>query len=202
MPNTSVRAAAEGMPNVNRRTALMGAATFAATMMAVAPKAKAEAASELALLEAAFNEEFAKHLAQCPQHSEAEEAYMKMRGKRPEMPASTPEEVEAIRQMTIAEIGNLAPSAASIAHAEAVRLYNKADAAARRRSGFAKLNREFEQQLNRVSATAWAVVSYPAQSLADLAVKIRVHKKWAFDESDLECLVDDVARVVEIGGAA
>ncbi|TIT73696.1 MAG: hypothetical protein E5W60_01150 [Mesorhizobium sp.] len=83
---------------------------------------------------------------------------------------------------------------------EAMQAYNRAERAIRQRIGLAKIGRAYERQVSRVSAAADRVIRCPAHTFDDLAVKVRVHKAWGFDCSDLECVMKDIARIARGGG--
>lgn len=267
MPNTSVRAAAEGMPNIDRRNALaLAGSGVAAALATMALPARAVAAAEeapvtrvnrlafelsgamddwmadlgvdgvpdlwkahvypasqsahpvgfehlgrgaggskVAELEAAFHAEWQKHREMLPEHNAAEIAYFTEREKleRPVLRETSPEEIEAIRRLTIGELrdfksfGNAADE-----YAEALRAYAKADALARRRTGFAKIDRAFVRQLDRAYAAANRLARCPAQSFSDIAAKARVHRVWEFDGDDINYIMADIARVARGGGVA
>jgi hypothetical protein len=120
---------------------------------------------------------------------------MKVKAKRPVMRETPPEEIEAIRNMTIAQIGKMEPSTASLEHAEAVLLWNKADAAVRRKTGFDKIDRAYDKQTGITSSAADAVLRHPAKTIAGLAAKERVHRIWVFNGEDFNYILDDIARL-------
>lgn len=204
MPNTSVRAAAEGMPNIDRRRLLnlSGAGLALAATAMIAKPAPAATISKVAELEAAFHTEWQKHREMLPEHNAAEIAYFAEREKlvRPVMRKTSPEEIEAIRRLTIGELrdfksfGNAADE-----YAEAIRTYAKADGLARRRTGFAKMDRAFVRQLDRAYAAANRLVRCPAQSFGDIAAKARVHRVWEFEGDDINYIMADIARVARKG---
>lgn len=204
MPNTSVRAAAEGMPNVNRRRLLNltgGGLAFAATAMA-AKSSVAAPTSLVVELETAFYAEWAALRSLEPVLNAAERRYMEIRARRPVMGEMTPEEVERLRNTTVADLAKLPPSRASVEHAEALRAYNKADAAARRKTGFGKLDKAYAKATHRTCDAANALLRYPAATLDDLAAKVRVHRVWEYDGQDFNFIMDDIARVAGKGGDA
>ncbi|RWB27529.1 hypothetical protein [Mesorhizobium sp.] len=243
MPNITVRAAAEGMPNYPRnphrlafvRKLLMRwssrvenapvfqssvqesfmnqhvspafvetaayASAAAAGVLAISTTA-AGAASRLGELEAAFNDELAKWEAMSPEHNSAELRFMDALRKvpRPVKPEMTPAEVEAMRQMTLAEIGSRSTSVADIEYAEARKVYERAESAARRRTGFATIDRAYERQMWRTSDAAKAVMSAEASNIEDLAVKARVYQAWqkgAYE--DLDDIMGEILRVARRG---
>lgn len=201
MPNTSVRAAAEGMPAINRRTALvMSGSGLAAALLGVsvtaAKASPAPAVSKLSDLEAAFRLEWTKLRAIEPKHAAAERRYFEERAKlvKPVKREQTAAEVEAMRKITVAELGEWRHPG-RLEFNEAIRAYNKADWAIRRRTGFTKVDRAYQRQHSRVSAAADRVIRCPAHAFEDIATKARVHKAWGFDCSDLECIMSDIARI-------
>ncbi|PZV36758.1 hypothetical protein [Mesorhizobium kowhaii] len=197
MPNTSVRAAAEGMPNINRRRLLnlTGAGlALAATAMATKPSVAAPT-SQVAELEAAFHAEWATLRSLEPALNAAELRYMAVRSKRPVMGEMTAEELETLRKTAVADLAKMPPSRASVEHAEALRAYNKADAAARRKTGFGKLDKAYAKATHRTSDAASALLRCPAATLHDLAAKVRVHRVWEYDGQDFNFIMDDIARV-------
>lgn len=202
MPNTSSRAAAEGLPNVNRRRLLnlTGAGlALAATAMATKPSVAAPT-SRVAELEAAFHAEWAALRAMEPDLNAAELRYMQIKGRRPVLGEMTPEENERLRKTAGADLSKLPPSRASVEHVEAMRAYTKADAAARRKSGFGKLDRAYAEATHRTGDAANALLRYPAATLDDLAAKVRVHRVWEYDGEDFNFIMNDIARVAGNGG--
>ncbi|WP_156388954.1 hypothetical protein [Mesorhizobium sp. Root695] len=202
MPNTSIRAAAEGLANVNRRRLLnlTGAGlALAATAMATKPSVAAPT-SRVADLEAAFHAEWAALRAMEPDLNAAELRYMQIKGRRPVLGEMTPEENERLRKTAVADLSKLPPSRASVEHVEAMRAYTKADAAARRKSGFGKLDRAYAEATHRTGDAANALLRYPAATLDDLAAKVRVHRVWEYDGEDFNFIMNDIARVAGNGG--
>ncbi|MER9018892.1 hypothetical protein [Mesorhizobium sp. M0898] len=240
MPNTTVRAAGEGMPiyprnphflgfvrklllswssraenasviqssvqesfmnqHVSRR-AFVETAAYASTAMAgvlATSTTVMGAVSRLGELEATFNEELATWTAQAAAHSEAEKRFMEARAKLPKPVKAdmTPAEVEAMRRMTLAEIVSRPASAADTEYAEAQKVYERAEAAAQRRSGFAKIDRAYERQMWRTSDAAKAVMSAEASNIEDLAVKARVYQAWHHGASEeLDDIMGEILRV-------
>ncbi|TGT46838.1 hypothetical protein EN812_05725 [Mesorhizobium sp. M4B.F.Ca.ET.169.01.1.1] len=206
MPNTSVWAAAEGMPAINRRAALaITGSGFAAALLGVtvtpAKASPAPPASKLPGLEAAFRLEWHKLQAMEPEHTAAERRYFEERAQlvKPVMRENTAAEVEAVRKLTVAELGEWRHPG-RLEFDEAIRTYNKAESAIRRRTGFTKIDRAYQCQHSRVSTAADRVIRCPAQTFEDIATKARVHKAWEFDCSDLECVMKDIARIARRGG--
>ncbi|MER9912258.1 hypothetical protein NKJ71_16670 [Mesorhizobium sp. M0050] len=202
MPNTSVRAAAEGMPNVNRRRLLnlTGAGlALAATAMGAKPSDAAPSA-QVADLEAAFLAEWAALRSLEPALNAAELRYFAVRGTRPVAGEMTAEEVETLRQTAVADLAKLPPSRASVEHAEALRVYTKADAAARRKAGYSKLDRAYAKATHRTSDAANVLLRHPVTTLEDLASKVRVHRIWEYDGSDFDFIMKDIARLAGMGG--
>ncbi|WP_143748325.1 hypothetical protein [Mesorhizobium carmichaelinearum] len=206
MPNTTVRAAAEGMPDVNRRRLLLGlaAASTAAVALAVAPHAHAtsdQPSSKLPGLEAAFYLEWNKLRAMEPDHAAAERRYFEERAKlvKPVMREHTAAELEAWRKITVAEMPEWR-FPGRLEFDEAIRAYNKAEWAIRRRTGFTKIDRAYQGQHGRVSAAADRVIRCRAHTFEDLAAKARVHRVWEFDGSDLDWVMGDIARIARKGG--
>lgn len=154
---------------------------------------------KIAELEAAFHAEWAALRAMEPALNAAEVRYMDLKGRRPVMAEMTPEEVERLRQTTVADVAKLPPSRGSVEHAEAMRAYNKADAAVRRKTGFGKLDNAYRKATHRTADAANALLSYPATTLDDLAAKVRVHRVWEFDGEDFNYIMEDVARVAGKG---
>lgn len=150
---------------------------------------------KLFALEAAFHTEWAALRAMEPEHNAAERRYMDAKIKRPVMGEMTSEEVDALRKTPVAELSKLPPSRASIEYAEAMRVYDKADAAARRKTGFGKLERAYIKQIHRTSDAARAVLHQSAKTLAGLAAKERVHRVWEFDGEDFNYIMDDIANL-------
>lgn len=150
-------------------------------------------------LEAAFHAEWAALRAMEPELNAAERRYMEVRMKRPVMPEMTSEEIDAMRSMTIAEIQTRQPSRASIEHAEAIRVFDKADAAARRKTGYGKLDRAYTKQTHRTADAANALLRLPAKTVAGLAAKERVHRVWEFDGEDFNFIMDDIANLAPGG---
>lgn len=208
MPNTSVRAAAEGMPTINRRAALaMSGSGFVAALLGVsvtaAKASPAPPASKLPGLEAAFRIEWKKLQAIEPEHTAAERRCSEERAKlvKPVEREDTAAEREAFRKMTIAELSEWRrPGRPEFD--EAVRAYEEAELAIERRTGFTKIDRAYQRQIDRVSAAADRIIRCPAHSLEDLAVKARVDKVWGFDGDDLECIMRDIGRIARKGGFA
>jgi hypothetical protein len=123
--------------------------------------------------------------------------------RRPVIGEMTPEEVERLRQTAVADLSKLPPSRASVEHAAAMGAYCKADAAARRKTGFGKLDREYSKQIDRTANAANELLRYPAKTLADLAAKERAYRTWQFDGPDFNYIMDDIARIaVRNTGAA
>jgi len=181
--------------HVDRRSLLAGIAVAPA---AAINSATAEPASNLTLLEATFQAEWTALKALEREHDDAEQLYFSERGKlaKPEMRPATPEEIDAIGKMTIAELREGMPlNGAAREHANATRAYNKADAAVRRRTGFAKIDRAYQRQVERTCTAADNLLHCPAETLGDLAAKVRVHKMWEYDCSALDFIMDDIARV-------
>lgn len=158
-------------------------------------KAAPPVPSQVAILEAAFHAEWKKLRALEPALNAAEQRYFDIKGRRPVMGEMTAEEVERIRRTAVADLAELPPSRASVEHTEAMRAYNKADAAARRKTGYGRLDREYSKQTHRTGNAANALLRYPAKTLADLAAKERVHRTWEFDGQDFNCIMDDIARL-------
>ncbi|KQU91350.1 hypothetical protein ASD12_26775 [Mesorhizobium sp. Root102] len=190
------------MPNVNRRRLLnlTGAGlALAATAMATKPSVAAPT-SRVAELEAAFHAEWAALRAMEPDLNAAELRYMQIKGRRPVLGEMTPEENERLRKTAGADLSKLPPSRASVEHVEAMRAYTKADAAARRKSGFGKLDRAYAEATHRTGDAANALLRYPAATLDDLAAKVRVHRVWEYDGEDFNFIMNDIARVAGNGG--
>lgn len=189
--------------HVSRRAFVETAAYASAAAAGVlAISTTAGAASRLGELEAAFNDELAKWEAMSPEHNSAELRFMDALRKvpKPVKPEMTPAEVEAMRQMTLAEIGSRPTSVANIEYAEARKDYERAEAAARRRTGFAKIDRAYERQMWRTSDAAKAVMSAEASNIEDLAVKARVYQTWqkgAYE--DLDDIMGEILRVARRG---
>jgi hypothetical protein len=202
MPNISVRAAAEGMPNINRRRLLnLAGAGLALAATAVAAKPSVAApTSQVAELEAVFYAEWAALRAMEPALNAAELRYMQLKGSRPVMGELTPEEDERLRRTAVADLSKLPPSRASVEHAEAMRAYKKADAAALRKTGFGKLDRAYAKATHRTGDAANALLRYPVATIEDLAAKVRVHRIWEYDGQDFNFIMDDIARVGGEGG--
>ncbi|QKC91027.1 hypothetical protein EB230_23425 [Mesorhizobium sp. NZP2234] len=156
----------------------------------------------VAQLEAAFHAEWAALRAMEPAVNAAERRYMDSTGWRPVMGEMTPEEVETLRKTAVADLAKLPPSRASVEHAEAMRAYEKADAAARRKTGFGKLDKAYKNATHRTSDAANALLRYPAATLEDLASKVRVHRVWEYDGEDFNFIMDDIARVAGKAGAS
>jgi hypothetical protein len=156
----------------------------------------------VAQLEAAFYAEWAALRAMEPALNAAERCYMETRGKRPVMGEMTAEEDERLRKTAVADLAKLPPSRASVEHAEAVRAYDKTDAAARRKTGFGKLDKAYVKANNRTADVANALLRHPAMTLEDLAAKVRVHRVWEYDGEDFNYIMADIARVAGIGGGA
>ncbi|AZO51270.1 MULTISPECIES: hypothetical protein [unclassified Mesorhizobium] len=206
MPNNRVRAAAEGLPTINRRAALvMSGSGLAATLLGVSISAAnaspAPAVGKLSGLEATFFVEWTKLRAIEPEHAAAERQYFEERAKlvKPVRRELTATEVEAFRKMTVAELSDWRHPG-RIEFDEPIRAYNKAEWAIRRQTGFTKIDRAYQRQHSRVSVAAGRVIRYPAQTFEDIATKARVHKAWGFDCSDLECVMKDIARIARGGG--
>ncbi|KRB30560.1 hypothetical protein ASD99_21955 [Mesorhizobium sp. Root695] len=190
------------MANVNRRRLLnlTGAGlALAATAMATKPSVAAPT-SRVADLEAAFHAEWAALRAMEPDLNAAELRYMQIKGRRPVLGEMTPEENERLRKTAVADLSKLPPSRASVEHVEAMRAYTKADAAARRKSGFGKLDRAYAEATHRTGDAANALLRYPAATLDDLAAKVRVHRVWEYDGEDFNFIMNDIARVAGNGG--
>ncbi|RWD35584.1 hypothetical protein [Mesorhizobium sp.] len=208
MPNNRVRAAAEGLPTINRRAALvMSGSGLAAALLGVsvtaAKASPAPAARKLSDLEAAFRLEWNKLRAIEPEHAAAERRYFEERAElvEPVKRELTAAEAAAFRKLTVAELDEWRHPE-RLEFNEAIRAYNKAEWAIRRRTGFTKVDRAYQRQHSRVSAAADRVIRCPAHTFDDLAVKLRVHKAWGFDCSDLECVMDDIARIARKEGLA
>ncbi|TIT27641.1 MAG: hypothetical protein E5W86_08655 [Mesorhizobium sp.] len=202
MPNTPIRAAAEGVPNVNRRSALAASGVgLVAALLGAAPSkaAPAPVASRMAALEASFYLEWNKLRALEPEHGVAERRYFDERAKlvKPMKREDTPAEVEAAQKMTIGEMAEWSrrPNNARFEFDEAIRAYNKAEWAIRRRTGFTKIDRAYNRQIDRASTAANRVIRCPASTFEDLAAKARVHKVWEFDEGDIEYIMADITRI-------
>lgn len=153
-------------------------------------------ASNLRQLESAFNAEWDKLEALSPAHSDAEEKYMAATAKipRPVMPGMSQAELEAMRQMTLAEIGAMPRSTtAGAEYKEASKAYERKVSAARRRTGFGKIERAYERQMERAADAAYAVLNEEALTLADVVIKVRVHQKFYFTGDDFaEVIADDI----------
>ncbi|RUU93370.1 hypothetical protein EOB59_03460 [Mesorhizobium sp. M7A.F.Ca.MR.176.00.0.0] len=146
-------------------------------------------------LEAAFHSEWAKLRALEPELNAAELRYYDLKVKPPVMGEMTPEEDDRLRNTTVADLAKLPPSRASVEYTEALRAYEKADAAARRKSGYGKLDRAYAKQMHITGESADAVFRHPAKSIAGMAAKERVHRVWEFD--DFSYIMKDI---VNIGG--
>lgn len=201
MPNKHVRAAAEGMPNITRRHAFMMAGAVAALVVAPKP-AVAATESPVAALEAAFNAGWAALRALEPALTAAERLLIDLLGPRPVIGELTDEEVETLRSTSVRDVAKLPRSRAAIAHAEALEVYKKAEKAALRKSGYRKLDREYQRAMHQTADAADAVLHYSATTLDELAAKVRVHRVWVYEERHLEFIVTDIARMTGIGGAA
>ncbi|QKC83962.1 hypothetical protein [Mesorhizobium sp. NZP2077] len=158
--------------------------------------------ARVAELEAAFHAEWAALRAIEPALNAAELRYMEIKGSRPVMGEMTPEEADRLRSTTVADLAKLPPNRASVEHAEAMRAYNKADAAARRKTGYGKLDRAYMKATHRTSDVANALLRHPAMTLEDLASKVRVHRVWEYDGEDFNFIMDDIARVAGKAGAS
>ncbi|MER8397457.1 hypothetical protein [Mesorhizobium sp. M1348] len=190
------------MPAINRRRLLnlTGAGlALAATAMATKPSVAAPT-SQVAELEAAFHAEWATLRSLEPALNAAELRYMAVRGKRPVMGEMTAEEVETLRKTAVADLAKMPPSRASVEHVEAMRAYKKADAAARRKTGFGKLDKAYSDATHRTADAADALLRHPAETLDDLAAKVRVHRVLEYDGEDFEFIMEDIARIAGKGG--
>ncbi|MCA0000985.1 MULTISPECIES: hypothetical protein [unclassified Mesorhizobium] len=76
MPNTAVRAAAEGMPNLNRRTALAATAALIVTAAGSAPAQASPVSAELLALIANKHTQYARFIAAIDLTTELEDAYL------------------------------------------------------------------------------------------------------------------------------
>ncbi|TPM33753.1 hypothetical protein FJ955_03165 [Mesorhizobium sp. B2-2-2] len=214
MPNNSVRAAAEGMPAINRRQALAmsaGGLATAITVLSVKPAAAAVVQpaklTKLARLEAIFNEEWRKHQESLPAYDAAERAYYAKLGRlvRPTMAEDTPEEKAAFQKLTVGDLRDWAnrPNPRRAEYNAALRAYNRAATRARSTTGLAKIDRDCTLQLDRTIEAANRVLHCPAHTIEDLVVKARVHRVWEFgNEGDLDFIIADIVRVAGKGGAA
>lgn len=165
-------------------------------------KSPATPISELTELEATFNHELAKWEAMQPEHNSAEKRFMEARAKLPKPVKAdmTPAEVEAMRRTSLAEIISRPASVTDMEYAEAQKAFKRAEASARRRSGFAKIDRAYERQMWKTSDAAKAVMSAEASNFEDLAVKARVYQAWhkgAYEE--LDDIMGEIIRVTHKG---
>lgn len=153
--------------------------------------------SKVAELESVFQAEWQKHRDMLPTHDAAERRYFEERAEltRPVKREPTREEIDALRKMTVDELRHANLGASTSEYDEAIRNYNKAEAAARRRSGFTKIDREFQRQMDRVSKIANRLLRCPARSLDDLAIKARVNRVWEIEGDDIGYIMADIARV-------
>ncbi|BCG80100.1 hypothetical protein [Mesorhizobium sp. 113-3-3] len=148
-------------------------------------------------LEAAFHEEWRTLRTMEPALNEAEKNYWAFRVQRPVMGEMTDEEIKRLHATPVGDLANLPPSRASIEHAAALRAYEKADAAAKRKSGFGKLERAYTKQMNITADAAGAVLREPAKCIAGLAAKERVHRVWEFDGEDFKHIMADIATLAD-----
>ncbi|MBZ9926767.1 hypothetical protein [Mesorhizobium sp. BR1-1-4] len=194
--------------HVSRRTFFETTAYVTATVAGIAASvpARAGATSKLPALEAAFFAEWNKLRALEPEHGAAERRYFDERVKlqKPVLRERTREEIEAVRNMTVAELGDMSRSLpgamAALEFDDALRTYNRAEWKVRCSTGFTRVNRAYQRQHARATAAANRVIRSPAHSFDDLAAKARVHKTWEYaDEADIGYIMADIARMAKKG---
>jgi hypothetical protein len=204
---------------MNRRSALRAIGALSATAGATAafafgvseatavpaspPARPAAAIPKLLQLEAAFKAEWTKHRAQLPEHDAAERAQIDARPPRPESTPLPDDLVEALRDMSLRQIGNdshpvnIAQRAHYARDAARLAAYNEECAAIDKRIGWEKINCAYVRQLDRVSRAADRVIAFPARSVADLGVKMRVIAVWdLYGDDDFQAIVADINRIV------
>jgi hypothetical protein len=216
MPNTSVRAAAEGMPNLNRRTALamtsagiISAITVLSTSQARAMavelpiidrRALGAVSPRLQELEMAFNANWARVRALEPQLSATER---KLNAARPPRPVDEEWSADLHARFKEMPVGQLNDST----HPVVIETREVAARNTARREAYkaacepfdAKLEQSesgYRRLLDNADRIGRRALRVPAESLADVMVKIRIHKVNIFDASEILAVVlKDVARL-------
>jgi hypothetical protein len=209
MPNTSVRAAAEGMPNINRRRAMLGAgATAAALAVTSLPAESASHPDEaLFIIEKEFDAAEQSFRAALDTCTAAEKKATEAAGPKPVM-LSEWEETKGKMPVDIKEIHDAALMNVRLGdamntkewHPEPVRAYYDAraeeraaikaawDAFAAKRDEFfvqfdcKRLEKEWEARFEEVAAIGDRIFETPAHTIEGMAVKVRAGKVLNLDD--------------------
>lgn len=170
----------------------------------IAVKGRPVVAPKLRKLEAAFNAEWKRYQVLEEAHTAAEKALFAAKPPKPDHFETPAELYEQFRTLRLDQMNTGNPIYAAIDEYEEMnktRLdqWQVECEAVENRPEFAEPARAFSQQLKRNDLAADLVLAYPARSVAEIQVKLRVHSKNCFEEYQLlEALERDIARVAKI----
>jgi hypothetical protein len=219
MPNTPVRAAAEGMPSINRRRAMLGAGATAAALAVTSLPAEPSSHPDEALF--ALEREFdaaarVKELAVrvC---TKAEKKAAKASGPRPIMPhdwevikTKMPDDIAALHSAALQNI-RFGDALDMKWHPEPVRAYYAArseerakvkaaweewDAkwrAALKQFDCERLEEEYEARLDELHAIGGRIFETPAKTIEGVAVKLRAGDALGLQDFTDDVVLDSVA---------
>ncbi|MER8990045.1 hypothetical protein [Mesorhizobium sp. M0678] len=204
--------------HVNRRAVMAGSAGVAGIAFALGssvsqaePAGKNSVAAgrhvvdpKLRKLEAAFKAQWKKYKAALPAHSAAQRGCVAAKPPRPEEIKTPGELFVPFRTLRLDQMNRDNPHFAAICEYQDM---NKARLdrwraeceAIERRPEFTKPTQSFRRQLALCDLAAERVFRFPARSLADIQVKIQVHRKWSVDDEEalLRFIIADIARVAK-----
>lgn len=167
-------------------------------------RSTAAASQKLLELEAAFRHDLAKFNETFAVRSKADDALFAARPNCPVPPEWPADVTAAYRSLRISEVAdrthpvNVAIHELWQEHEDRVAAWQQEDKAIQRRLGLKKIERANERQLARADRASRRVLNFRAQNLADVMVKLRVHKEWHFNEDEaLPIIARDVARIAK-----
>ncbi|QND58215.1 hypothetical protein [Mesorhizobium huakuii] len=203
--------------HVNRRAIVAAsAAAGIAGMAALGAIAKAHAEPtanakgrpavdpKLRKLEAAFNAEWRRYEQLEAAHTAAEEALFVAKPPKPDHVEAPAELYERFRTLRMDQMNTGNPIYAALDEYQEMnktRLdqWEAECEAVKGRPEFEEPFRAFRQQLKRNDEAADRVLRYPARSVAEVQVKMRVHRKNCFEEDQLvDALARDIARIAKV----
>ena len=193
---------------ITRRTILAGLPAAAAAGVAALPK-MADAADgpdpEILRLEAEFNTAFRAFDRALDRLAAADKVWYAQKPKAPAAEPLPPEVTETDNRMMVRIINPITPKLKALAeyrdrHEKTWSRYNAECERLKQEAGLPEAHEEERRTCDAANAAFDAVLAFPATSIADLLVKLRVHDRWDYGEQALaDALADDIKR---IGGVA
>lgn len=207
MPNTLVQAAAEGLPQMTRRRAIAmtaGGIATAISVLSVKPAAAARAASEaspaLLQIEKAFKAHWSIVEAAGKETSAIEAKLNVAKPPRPVDEEWSADLVARFREMPVGRLNDdshpVVIETREIAARNSAKRAAHYEACAPLDDAMEKSEARYRRLLDKADRIGRRALRIPANSVADIMVKIRIHKLNVFDDAEFfDVVLKDVARL-------